>query len=199
VAAPGGLVSKANYDGAGRLVKTWVSDGGGDTGWTDAGHVTGDNVLGQVELQYDASSNPIVVIAKDRFHDTTATGELSLPASAPQARVSYLGRYYDLGNRLTTEVDVGTNGGSIWNRPATPPDRLATVRRTNQGYIAAGQTCRTQAATVATENCRSLRASPSLRSARSDARRTSNVTPDHAWPTAVANLTRRHGGSLPLV
>src|SRR5437867_4680119 len=58
---PGGLVSKAAYDGAGRVTKTYVTDGGGDTAWSDAGNVTGDAVLEQQETSYDANSNVILV------------------------------------------------------------------------------------------------------------------------------------------
>src|SRR5262249_584803 len=46
---PGGLVTKNAYDGAGRTTTSYTTDGGGDASWTDAGNVTGDNVLTQVE------------------------------------------------------------------------------------------------------------------------------------------------------
>jgi hypothetical protein len=47
----------------------------------------------------------------------TATGDLmTVPA-----RVSYVGMYYDPAGRLLTTVDVGTNGGTAWSRPATAP------------------------------------------------------------------------------
>src|SRR5258705_379487 len=35
VSQPGGLVSKAIYDGAGRATKSYTTDGGGDTSWSD--------------------------------------------------------------------------------------------------------------------------------------------------------------------
>jgi len=54
-AAPGGMVYKNQYDGAGRTKKTFTTDGGGDTGWSDADDVTGDNVLSQSENHYDAA------------------------------------------------------------------------------------------------------------------------------------------------
>src|SRR5262249_36814021 len=38
VSAPGGLVSKYQYDGAGRDTKQFSTDGGGDSGWSDAGN-----------------------------------------------------------------------------------------------------------------------------------------------------------------
>ena len=48
--APGGLVSKTEYDGAGRPVVDYLTDGGGDSGgtWADAGNVEGDIVVNQV-------------------------------------------------------------------------------------------------------------------------------------------------------
>src|SRR5205823_3631700 len=44
-ADPSGLVTKAAYDGAGRLTASYTTDGGGDASWADAGNVTGDAVL----------------------------------------------------------------------------------------------------------------------------------------------------------
>ena len=94
---PGGLVMKSQYDGAGRLTKQFTTDGGGDSGWSDAEDVTGDKVLSQSEMQYDAAGNAILMITKDRFHDETATGELGDASTSPKARVSYSASYYDLG------------------------------------------------------------------------------------------------------
>ncbi len=44
---PGGEVDKSQYDGAGRVVESYISDGAGGTSWTAAGSVTNDNVLEQ--------------------------------------------------------------------------------------------------------------------------------------------------------
>src|SRR5262249_50776642 len=85
-AAPGGLVQKVQYDGAGRAVRKFVSDGGGDSGWADAGSVTGDAVLQQTETQYDANGNVLFVTTRQRFHDETATGALGDPSTSPKAR-----------------------------------------------------------------------------------------------------------------
>ena len=112
---PGGRRSgqeSAIYDGAGRETISYVTDGGGDTTWTDAGNVTGDNVLSQVETTYDKDGNVILVTDRERNHDETTTGALGNPTTAPKARVSYTATYYDLANRLTATVDVGTNGGT---------------------------------------------------------------------------------------
>jgi hypothetical protein len=54
---------------------------------------------------------------KQRFHDETTTGELNSQSTAPKARVSYVAIYYDLADRLTDTVDVGTNAGSAYTRP----------------------------------------------------------------------------------
>ncbi len=137
-ADPGGLVTKTAYDGAGRVSKTYFSDGGGDTGWSDAKTVTGDAVLSQVEMTYDADGNAILVVTRDRFHDETATGALGNATTAPKARVSYTAAYYDAINRVTDTVDVGTNGGSAYTRPPSAPARSDTVLVTSYAYNSAG-------------------------------------------------------------
>lgn len=137
-AAPGGLVSKAEYDGAGRLVKSYATDGGGDTAWADADDVTGDVVLEQLETQYDANSNPIFVTSRQRFHDEPTTGALVDPATAPKARASYAASYYDLADRHTATVNVGTNGGTPYTRPGTVPARSDTTLVVSYVYNTAG-------------------------------------------------------------
>src|SRR6202023_2458042 len=102
---PGGIVDKSTYDGAGRETVSYVTDGGGDTTWADAGNVTGDNVLSQVEKTYDKDGDVIFVVDRERNHDETTTGALGNPTTAPKARVSYTASYYDLANRLTGSVD----------------------------------------------------------------------------------------------
>ena len=91
-AAPGGLVTKMVYDGAGRPTVAYQSDGGGDAAagasgnWSDAGSVSGDVVLSQLESAYDADGNVVLSTARDRFHDdaTTATGRWATPPPAPR-------------------------------------------------------------------------------------------------------------------
>src|SRR5262249_34408964 len=100
--------------------------------------VAGNNVLSQIETQYDANGNPILQIQRDRFHDETATGALGNASTTPRARVSYVAAYYDAANRPTSTVNVGTNGGNSYARPATVPARSDTVLVTSYGYSAAG-------------------------------------------------------------
>jgi RHS repeat-associated protein len=138
VSQPGGLVQKSAYDGAGRQMVQYTTDGGGDTSWSDALNVTGDNVLQQSETQYDADGNAILVTTRERFHDETATGALGDPNTGPKARVSYEAAYYDAANRLIHSVDVGTNGGTAYTRPSTAPTSSDTVLVTDYGYNAAG-------------------------------------------------------------
>jgi RHS repeat-associated protein len=136
--APGGLVTKLAYDGVERVTTQYTSDGGGDTSWSDAGNVTSDNVLEQTEFTYDKNDNAIFTVDRERNHDEAGTGGLGNETTAPKARVYYVAAYYDAANRLTTSVDVGTDGGLTYARPSTPDARSDTVLRTDTAYNAAG-------------------------------------------------------------
>ncbi|MBX9583069.1 MAG: hypothetical protein K2X87_22410, partial [Gemmataceae bacterium] len=137
--APGGVVTKTAYDGAGRPTTVSTTDGGGDSAYSDAATLTGDAVLEQVTTAYDASGNVLSVTSKERFHDETTTGALGNATTAPKARVSYAGYYYDGADRVTAVADVGTNGGSAWTRPGSAPSRSDTVLVTSTAYDAAGR------------------------------------------------------------
>jgi RHS repeat-associated protein len=138
VSAPGGLVTKDQYDGAGRQIEEYQTDGASGTGWSAAGSPSGDNVLEQTDSQYDKDGNPVLVTTRQRFHNETITGALGNASTAPKARVSYVAYYYDAVNRVTATVDVGTNGGLAYTRPSTPPSSSATVLVTTDSYNAAG-------------------------------------------------------------
>src|SRR5262249_37909674 len=133
---PGGLVTKSVYDGAGRVIKTYETDGAGGTSWSAASSGTSDNVLTETITTDASDSNTILVTSKARFHNETTTGELGNPTTAPLARVSYLAYYYDLANRLTTTVNVGTNGGTAYTRPSSPPSPSDTVLVTSYAFTA---------------------------------------------------------------
>jgi hypothetical protein len=136
--APGGLVSKTRFDGAGRPKTEYLSDSSDDSTWAHARDVAGDYVLEQTEYGYDNDGNVIFVTDKARFHDETATGALVDKTNSPKARVSYAAFYYDKSNRLTDEVDVGTNGGTQYVRPENPPAASDTELRTRYFYNLAG-------------------------------------------------------------
>src|SRR5439155_13577013 len=69
---PGGLGTKGVYDGAGREIKTYETDGAGGTTWSAAGSVASDNVLTETTTSHDSDSKPILVTTKDRCQDKTA-------------------------------------------------------------------------------------------------------------------------------
>ena len=141
-AQPGGQVNKTEYDGAGRAVKSYVTDGGSDSGYSDAGNETGDVVYTQTEYDFGTGTLLLKATRRDRFHDATATGPLGDAGSNPKARVSYMGYYYDGANRLTDSVNVGTNTVSgtatAWTRPSSVPSRSDTVLVSSTGYNDAG-------------------------------------------------------------
>ncbi len=138
--SPGGIVSKMAYNGLGWTTASYVTDGGGDSAWTDADDVTSDNVLSQVEPSYDIGGRTLMVTSKERFHDETGTGALGTPSTGVKARVSYGTNYFDKANRVTSSVNVGTNGGSAYTRPGSVPSRSDTVLVTDFGYNSAGWT-----------------------------------------------------------
>jgi YD repeat-containing protein len=135
---PGGLWNKSSFDGAGREIFIYATDGAGGTTWAAAGSVASDNVLEQRQEVYDSDGNAIEAITSQRFHDETATGALGNPTTTPRARVSYTARYFDLADRRTADVDVGTNGGTVWVRPSSVPTGSSTVLVTSYAYNAAG-------------------------------------------------------------
>jgi RHS repeat-associated protein len=135
---PGGLVTKTAYDGAGRPTVVYTTDGGSGTSWSAAGSASGDNVLQQVEYTLDADGHAILTTTRQRFHNETATGALGNPTTSPKARVSYVADYYDLANRPIAEVNVGTNGGTAYTRPATVPAPSDTVLVSSTAYTPAG-------------------------------------------------------------
>jgi RHS repeat-associated protein len=140
VQAPGAATQKFQYDGAGRAIVSFLSDGGGDATWSDAKTVTGDAVLEQTDVTFDGASNMILVHTRQRFHDATGTGALqALTSSTRPSRSAYQASYYDAANRLTASVNVGTNGGVAYARPSTVPARSDTALVTTYAYDAAGR------------------------------------------------------------
>ena len=136
-------MQKVAYDGVGRTTASFTTDGGGDTVWSDAFTVTDDTVLSQDEMTYDASGLALLTTNRQRFHDETGTGALGTSTTGVKARVSYAGMYYDVGDRNTDSVYVGTNGGTAWTRPSTVPARSDTVLVSSVSYDSAGRSFET--------------------------------------------------------
>lgn len=119
---------KLLYDGVGRQTRHYVGFDVAETSYTDAGTVTGDTILEQVETTYDAAGNAIQLTHRRRFHNATGTGELTSPSgSQPKARVTYVASWQDVIGREIASADYGTNGGASLSRPSTVPARSDTV------------------------------------------------------------------------
>jgi RHS repeat-associated protein len=71
--------------------------------------------------------------------DNTAFLDQVQVNAVPAGRVSYAGMYYDAAGRLTDSVNVGTNGGTPWTRPASVPARSDTALVTSYVYDSAGR------------------------------------------------------------
>jgi RHS repeat-associated protein len=143
--APGGLVTKTRYDGAGREAVTYQTDGYLDSTWADAKSVANNYVLSQTETGYDGNGNVIQVTRRERFHNETLPGALTDPTGGtmqnptPKARVSYTANYYDVADRLTASVDFGTYGGNTnFTRPDMPPSPPDPALASRYTYNAAG-------------------------------------------------------------
>ena len=146
----GGLVGKYVYDGAGRMTKQYMSEGGilaNPATWnnySNAASVTGDVVVQQMENTYDADGNVTLTTTRQRFHNDATNGAglgiLGDRTANPKARVSYQAFYYDAANRLTDSVDVGTNGtNGAYSRPGTAPTNSTAILLLNHtGYSDAG-------------------------------------------------------------
>ena len=136
-AGPNGPVTKSAYDGAGRLTAAYVTDGNGGTSYAAASSVANDTVLSQAAYTYDRDGDILQTVTRDRLPGNTAHGALGNTTLGVRARVSYAGYYYDAGDRPVATLDVGTNGGANWTRPAAlanVPARSDTALLSNVSY-----------------------------------------------------------------
>ena len=158
-------MTKMTYDGAGRAVTTYTTDGGavGNDGsiltdWADAGTVNNDIVLTQTSTDYDADGNAIETVNAERNHSASGTGALftitsidssttntgsfviSTTASSASSRIYYASNYYDKADRLVGLVNVGDAGGSSYERPSVAATASSsTLLLTVQHYNNAGE------------------------------------------------------------
>ena len=123
-------MTKAQYDGAERAVRTYTTDGGSDATWADALNVTGDAVLEETRTDYDGNDNPKATITFQRAHDETRTDDLDA-IGGPRARAYFTATYYDGLDRPTAAVDMGNFHGGYWDRPSDPPNRRIKEALTN--------------------------------------------------------------------
>jgi RHS repeat-associated protein len=135
---PGGLITKSTFDAAGRVTTHFITDGLGDSGYSDAADLADNNVLEQFEYGYDNNGNVILATRRRRFHNQNGIGPLGSAGTGVLSRVSYVSTYYDAADRVTAHVDVGTYGGSSYARPSSVPARSSTTVVTSYDYNAAG-------------------------------------------------------------
>ena len=100
--------------------------------------MTGDNVLSETDYTYDVEGN-VTLRLHEQIPRRDRHRHSGTPSTGVLARVSYSASYYDLANRLTDSVDVGTNGGSAYTRPSTPDSRSDTVLVASYDYNTAGE------------------------------------------------------------
>jgi len=134
--APGWTVNKTVYDGAGRPIHQYVTDGGATNNsgtplldWVHANSVTSDIVLSQADMTYDPAGNLIQSITRERNDNATVLGDLS--ASPTSARSYYTANWYDAANRLTDTVKAGTNGGVAYADPSSITGRGSATGSTS--------------------------------------------------------------------
>lgn len=133
------LFTKTTYDGLNRTVAAY--SGYTPTGTTNlSASVANDVILEQSETTYDAASNGIESVARQRYHNAPATqiGPLQDPASDPKARVAYAAMWPDSLGRTQASANYGTNGGTALSRPSTIPSRSDLILVTSMAYDSAG-------------------------------------------------------------
>jgi RHS repeat-associated protein len=138
---PNGPAMQMRTDGAGRQTVSYVLGNIPSGTWADAANVNSAVVLSQQESIYDANGNVIHSIARERFHDAdpTATGPLGTASSGIRARVNNSTAYFDAADRVFASVDLGTNGGVTYTRPALVPAATDTALVSLYEYDEAGR------------------------------------------------------------
>jgi|688.fasta_scaffold28483_3 RHS repeat-associated protein len=141
MAVANGPATQMRTDGAGRGSVAYVLGNIPSGSWSAAGSLSTAIVLSQQETIYDANGNVIQTIGRERFHDAdpTATGALGTASSGIRARVSTRTSYFDAADRVFASVDLGTNGGVAYTRPATPPAATDTALVRLYEYDTAGR------------------------------------------------------------
>jgi YD repeat-containing protein len=109
---PSGTWTKSTFDGAGRDVESYITDGGVLAGatqnWANAGTVANDVVLSQTDSTFDADGNTILTADHERLPGDPQTGAGSTGAlgnaagtGGPAANIYYTAMYYDATDRET--------------------------------------------------------------------------------------------------
>lgn len=123
---PNSPATKVVYDALSRPTTVYVTDRGGDAvpgtsgSWADAAALTSDQVIEQVEYEYNDFGSVASVTSRQRLHDAgTSTGALAGSTSVS----SYVFMEYDDAGRQIATVDLGTSSDlfeKTTSAPATP-------------------------------------------------------------------------------
>lgn len=128
IAAGAKLATKTTHDSLNRPAITYQAYDSSSEDYSESSSVTDDTVYEQTERTYDDASNVIQVVARQRYHNATGTGELQGPTGTePKARVTYFASWPDGIGRIAAAANYGTNGGSTLSRPGTAPASSDTV------------------------------------------------------------------------
>lgn len=120
------------------------SSSGPGAEYSAATDVTGDTILQQAETTYDAAGNVTWTVTRQRRHDATGTGQLTtMSGSQPQARVSFVGAWFDAVGRQTAVADYGTYNDGTPTRPNSAPARSDTILVSSTAYDSTGQAYKT--------------------------------------------------------
>ena len=136
------LATKTTFDSLGRAVIMYRGYDLDETSYADAFTVADDVILEQSEATFDAASNAIQTLVRQRYHNApdTQTGALQNPSTTPKARVSYSASWQDGIGRVVATANYGTNGGTALSRPDLVPEASDTVLVSLASFDAAGNT-----------------------------------------------------------
>jgi RHS repeat-associated protein len=116
------VFNKFTYDGLNRQMVRYTGYNLSDSTYADAGTISGNTILQQVEMGYASIGNVIQTATRQRYHNATGTGALSSPSGTqPKARVTCAAAWQDGIDRLVATAAYGTNGGTALSRPSTIP------------------------------------------------------------------------------
>lgn len=131
---------KLTYDGPGRLIHRYAGYNSVTPSYSEAESIDDDVIFEQSDFIYDAASNLIEEVRKERFHNAAGFGELRGPTGAqPWARVLFTMHYPDPIGRVIASANYGTYHGDVPDRPATIPNRSDSILVTSFDFNGRGE------------------------------------------------------------
>lgn len=137
--------TKSVYDGIARVIERYVGYTEGvfssSSSSSSSSSGSGDFIFEQTETVYDAASNVIFVIRRQRFHDATGTGPLNGPnGPQPKSRDSFTAMWQDGIGRTIATANYGTNNNiGPPTRPELPPQSSNLILVSQTRYNERGE------------------------------------------------------------